>query len=82
MTFSIRILPHHQDTGGFFIAAVEKTDLLPWESSKNEDSNLKSEAKEPPKKKKRIFGYREDPFIFFDKDEPVWRDIKYVLPFN
>ncbi|KAK6629062.1 hypothetical protein RUM43_002879 [Polyplax serrata] len=76
LDYCIRILPHHQDTGGFFIAAVEKTDLLPWESSKNEDNNLKSEAKEPPKKKKRIFGYREDPFIFFDKDEPVWADIK------
>ena len=26
----IRILPHHQDTGGFFIAVLEKKQRLPW----------------------------------------------------
>lgn len=26
----VRILPHHQDTGGFFIAAMTKTQHLPW----------------------------------------------------
>lgn len=28
---SIRILPHHQDTGGFFVAVLEKTKPLPGE---------------------------------------------------
>ncbi|XP_012136901.1 tRNA (cytosine(34)-C(5))-methyltransferase Nsun2 [Megachile rotundata] len=28
----IRILPHHQDTGGFFVAILEKVAELPWES--------------------------------------------------
>ncbi|KAK9305159.1 hypothetical protein QLX08_003816 [Tetragonisca angustula] len=27
----MRILPHHQDTGGFFVAVLEKVDHLPWE---------------------------------------------------
>ncbi|XP_019640175.1 PREDICTED: tRNA (cytosine(34)-C(5))-methyltransferase-like [Branchiostoma belcheri] len=26
----IRILPHHQDTGGFFVAVLRKTKALPW----------------------------------------------------
>ena len=28
---SMRVLPHHQDTGGFFIAVLEKKDWLPWQ---------------------------------------------------
>jgi len=30
----MRILPHHQNTGGFFVAVLEKVKLLPWESQK------------------------------------------------
>ena len=29
--YSMRVLPHHQDTGGFFIAILEKKDWLPWQ---------------------------------------------------
>ena len=28
---SLRILPHLQDTGGFFVAVLEKNDWLPWQ---------------------------------------------------
>ena len=28
----MRILPHHQDTGGFFVAVLQKKKLCPWES--------------------------------------------------
>ena len=28
---SVRVLPHHQDTGGFFIAVLHKSDWLPWQ---------------------------------------------------
>ena len=28
---SLRVLPHHQDTGGFFIAVLHKSDQLPWQ---------------------------------------------------
>lgn len=36
----VRVLPHYQNTGGFFIAALRKTvDLLPWEAAKSEKVN-------------------------------------------
>ena len=28
----MRILPHHQDTGGFFVAVLQKTQQLPWQN--------------------------------------------------
>ncbi|XP_034174449.1 tRNA (cytosine(34)-C(5))-methyltransferase Nsun2 [Osmia lignaria lignaria] len=49
----MRILPHHQDTGGFFVAVLEKVTRLPWEresctnnvTATKEDSNkLSSEV--------------------------------------
>ncbi|KAL4712821.1 hypothetical protein ACJJTC_011891, partial [Scirpophaga incertulas] len=67
----IRILPHHQDTGGFFVAILEKVSLLPWEKQNvnktvKENSHQDPEQiKEPPQKKKRLGGYREDPYVFF-----------------
>ncbi|KYN33108.1 tRNA (cytosine-5-)-methyltransferase CG6133 [Trachymyrmex septentrionalis] len=108
----MRILPHHQDTGGFFVAVLEKVKSLPWEreicvlnqSTQNVDGNenkdkhileeksvqdiklsesekhtLEEEKKlrEPPKKRRRMTGYREDPFVFFkDQTEDVWHSIK------
>ena len=38
----MRILPHAQDTGGFFVAVLQKTAPCPWESKKayeNGESN-------------------------------------------
>lgn len=79
----IRILPHHQDTGGFFVAVLEKTAPLPWEkedkkpAENTEASEVLEERKEPPKKKRRLGGYREDPFVFFSGDtEDVFPSIK------
>jgi tRNA (cytosine34-C5)-methyltransferase len=38
----MRILPHQQDTGGFFVAVLEKLKPLPWENDLNpNDSNSK-----------------------------------------
>lgn len=85
----IRILPHHQDTGGFFVAVFEKTSPLPWEkeeksaevtteATEKESSDAPSTpAKEPPKKRRRMGGYREDPFVFFSGEaEDVYPSIK------
>ncbi|XP_031842343.2 tRNA (cytosine(34)-C(5))-methyltransferase Nsun2 [Nomia melanderi] len=102
----MRILPHHQDTGGFFVAVLEKVKLLPWESCKgnsdtkeaNEVSNMGEEAEKdndkssasgkrplndenklrgPRSKRRRVKGFREDPFLFFkDDQEDVWLSIK------
>lgn len=38
----MRILPHHQDTGGFFVAVLEKVNHLPWERA----SHIKDESTE------------------------------------
>ena len=106
----MRILPHHQDTGGFFVAVLEKVAPLPWENKtlnqnvQNLDDNenkdnlsleeetardakllesgkrtLEEEKKsrEPQRKRRKIVGYREDPFVFFkDETEDVWQSIK------
>ncbi|XP_039280426.1 tRNA (cytosine(34)-C(5))-methyltransferase [Nilaparvata lugens] len=89
----IRILPHDQDTGGFFVAVLEKTRRLPWEAeaSSSEDAGGKNDSEEvaesaengkrssrngPDKKKRRIQGYKEDPFVFFDESEPVWPSLR------
>ncbi|KAG7213694.1 hypothetical protein KM043_002935 [Ampulex compressa] len=109
----MRILPHHQDTGGFFVAVLEKVKDLPWENQstiQNQttqdidtkegegESNAKEETNKvsdpnvtlgkraleeekkpwgPQRKRKRIVGYREDPFVFFkDNTEDVWLSIK------
>ncbi|XP_075985531.1 tRNA (cytosine(34)-C(5))-methyltransferase Nsun2 [Anticarsia gemmatalis] len=81
----IRILPHHQDTGGFFVAVFEKTAPLPWEkeekatvaTEKKAESEASTPNKEPPKKRRRMGGYREDPFVFFSGDtEDVYPSIK------
>jgi tRNA (cytosine34-C5)-methyltransferase len=36
----MRILPHHQDTGGFFVAVLQKKKLCPWESTRKNDDNI------------------------------------------
>ncbi|XP_078606922.1 RNA cytosine-C(5)-methyltransferase NSUN2-like isoform X2 [Branchiostoma floridae x Branchiostoma japonicum] len=49
----IRILPHHQDTGGFFVAVLRKTKALPWtrqgkaDRRKEETAETGDEAKQP-----------------------------------
>ncbi|XP_063833758.1 tRNA (cytosine(34)-C(5))-methyltransferase [Ostrinia nubilalis] len=83
----IRILPHHQDTGGFFVAVFEKVSSLPWEKeekdSKETEEQNTEEKKEPPKKKRRMGGYKEDPFVFFSGDtEDVFPSIKEYYDLN
>ncbi|XP_049879908.1 tRNA (cytosine(34)-C(5))-methyltransferase [Pectinophora gossypiella] len=83
----IRILPHHQDTGGFFVAVLEKTAPLPWEKESTEAAQPVStpaeEKKEPPRKKRRMGGYKEDPFVFFKgDDEDVFPSIKEYYELN
>lgn len=91
---SIRILPHLQDTGGFFVAVLRKTaSKLPWESV-NKDKNSvvhtpmagesESQASKEadrdrsvvPRKKRRIQGYKEDPFVFLPEDDEIWKAVR------
>ncbi|XP_017769244.1 PREDICTED: tRNA (cytosine(34)-C(5))-methyltransferase isoform X2 [Nicrophorus vespilloides] len=81
----IRILPHQQNTGAFFVAVLEKLKpISPKEKSfkimNAEEERLKKEKEdrlpENQRKRRRRDGYREDPFVFFKEDEDVWPDIK------
>lgn len=126
----MRILPHHQNTGGFFVAVLLKKAPMPWnkrypklrkevsttapsastdsgsvpESSagdvegdcteETEDAQGADEAPKgatvalentaqqdgvcgpPPNKKMKLFGYKEDPFVFLTEDDPVFTTIQ------
>ena len=74
----VRVLPHLQNTGGFFVALLEKVEALPWESKREkvfEETEKKEEVEkkeEPPTKKKRFWGFKEDPFVYCKEgDEAV-----------
>lgn len=79
----MRVLPHLQDTGAFFVAAIKKNSTLPWE--KNAIVNIPKDTKVseeksipwgPQRKRQRRQGYKEDPYVFFNGDEDVWESIK------
>ncbi|XP_023248315.1 tRNA (cytosine(34)-C(5))-methyltransferase [Copidosoma floridanum] len=100
----MRILPHHQNTGGFFVAVLKKLKLLPWENNAQIENSVREQSElypikeiadgpvkeekkknfgdtsgvhEPQRKRKKLSGYREDPFIFFnDENEDVWPSIR------
>lgn len=81
----IRILPHQQDTGGFFVAVLTKKALCEWESKAKIEKKIDSRTdevkphrngREPPRKKQcRHRGFKEDPYIYFDDNEPIFKDI-------
>ncbi|CAL8141625.1 unnamed protein product [Orchesella dallaii] len=78
----VRVLPHQQDTGGFFIALLTKTRLLPWEKTEVElkpeeaPPPVKRDPRGPPKKIRRIGGYKEDPYVFMSEDNPIWPHVR------
>ncbi|KAB0369616.1 hypothetical protein FD755_018609 [Muntiacus reevesi] len=125
----LRILPHHQNTGGFFVAVLVKKSSMPWNKrppklqgepavpqasvlpnlveptagSISDPSELESklapgisdtEAMEraenvensgskkdgvcgpPPSKKMKLFGFKEDPFVFIPEDDPLFPPIQ------
>jgi tRNA (cytosine34-C5)-methyltransferase len=94
----LRILPHQQNTGGFFVSVLKKVALLPWEAPEkkpivaapftNSDAaaTVKVEPVEPTKdngprsparKRQKIRGFKEDPYLFFEEDEELWPPLKY-----
>ncbi|XP_067385733.1 RNA cytosine C(5)-methyltransferase NSUN2 [Emydura macquarii macquarii] len=122
----IRILPHHQNTGGFFVAVLIKKSPMPWNkrqpklqrklSQRTEDMSVIAAATEdgsvetveepptaedeetketqhllnveteqgkkdgvcgpPPSKKMKLFGFKEDPFVFLSEDDPLFPPIQ------
>jgi hypothetical protein len=86
---SIRILPHQQDTGGFFVAVLEKVRSLVRDAAATAGddkaataaaADSTSEDRVPrrlQRKRRRLHGYKEDPFVFFTEGEPLWPSIRY-----
>ncbi|XP_074064404.1 RNA cytosine C(5)-methyltransferase NSUN2 [Macrotis lagotis] len=134
----LRILPHHQNTGGFFVAVLVKKSSMPWnkrqpkiqrkspmdtgeavesrlsvpvemtastpigtsltasaetgdksvtiaegEETLQRTENLKSDINKkdgvcgpPPSKKMKLFGFKEDPFVFIPEDDPLFPPIQ------
>ncbi|GAB5567387.1 probable 28S rRNA (cytosine(4447)-C(5))-methyltransferase [Prionailurus iriomotensis] len=114
----LRILPHHQNTGGFFVAVLVKKSSMPWnkrppklqgeprepvrsgptdpakleskpvggiddtgiaERAENvEDNGSKKDGVcgPPPSKKMKLFGFKEDPFVFIPEDDPLFPPIQ------
>merc|ERR1712142_1125222 len=87
-----RLLPHQQNTGGFFVALLEKVELCPWESVRkakkrdgeatddieDDDEEEKTPEPGPPRRKFKgqNQGFREDPIIYFGDDDEVFPEIK------
>ncbi|XP_055842967.1 tRNA (cytosine(34)-C(5))-methyltransferase [Episyrphus balteatus] len=94
----MRILPHLQDTGAFFVAVLQKKKKLPFEKNDAEalekpkekvestDGTPTEEAKSAPwgpqRKRRRLHGYKEDPYVFFKDDENVFNEIKSFYELN
>lgn len=91
----LRILPHHQNTGGFFVSVLKKVALLPWEAQTERkpvtenssadslvmpvgpvESGKDNGPRSPARKRQKIRGFKEDPYLFFDEDEELWPPIK------
>ncbi|XP_041100638.1 RNA cytosine-C(5)-methyltransferase NSUN2-like [Polyodon spathula] len=113
----MRILPHHQNTGGFFVAVLVKKASMPWNRRhpklRNKGAEPAAEAEKtpaeiadeageaavedkpkdlevsmestvqqdgvcgpPPSKKMKLFGFKEDPFVFLSEDDPVFTPIQ------
>ncbi|EDW37489.1 GL21386 [Drosophila persimilis] len=93
----MRILPHLQDTGGFFVAVIVKRRQLSFEKNDVQDlvekaaktaveepqldeSGKPIEAKNvpwgPQRKRKRLHGYKEDPYVFFGEEDADYNAIK------
>uniref|UniRef100_A0A671LBH5 tRNA (cytosine(34)-C(5))-methyltransferase n=1 Tax=Sinocyclocheilus anshuiensis TaxID=1608454 RepID=A0A671LBH5_9TELE len=91
----MRILPHHQNTGGFFVAVLVKKAPMPWNRFNNPfhksvdllflfssvtvlhiDMKCSVCSSPPPPKKMKLFGFKEDPFVFLTEDDPIFPSIQ------
>ena len=77
----MRVLPHQQDTGGFFVAVLTKRAPCDWESKRlktDEDARKEPPAPSRTRKKPRNVhqGFKEDPYIYFQSDEHLFKEIE------
>merc|ERR1712059_143709 len=79
-----RILPHQQNTGGFFVALLEKVSDCPWSSKRNKEGNKRNwedstGPEEPPRKNQKggqWCKFREDPITYFGDGDNLYSDIQ------
>ena len=74
----IRVMPHHQDTGGFFIAVIRK--VLKESDKQLESSESKMKSKAPPSKRLKHV-YEENPFEFLDSSTQLLNDWPKIKDF-
>ncbi|XP_037885919.1 tRNA (cytosine(34)-C(5))-methyltransferase isoform X2 [Glossina fuscipes] len=92
----IRILPHFQDTGGFFVAVLCKKRQFPFEINdvkhlfpKKAEVEVAPKSSEniqidegklipwgPQRKRRRLHGYKEDPYVFFEENDHDWKEMR------
>ncbi|EDV92260.1 tRNA (cytosine(34)-C(5))-methyltransferase [Drosophila grimshawi] len=93
----MRVLPHLQDSGGFFVAVLEKRRALNFEKNdlqdleepqkmeteaETKDDEEKSTPWGPQRKRRRLHGYKEDPYVFFTEDDADYESIKRFYQLN
>jgi len=66
---SFRILPHQQDTGGFFIAVLRK------KSTVNAVDHRSDTIGNASSKRQQKAVFKEDPFVFMEKNDERWDNI-------
>jgi len=73
----IRLLPHHQDTGAFFVALFRKIDSTQEEISSQKRPAEENTFNEEGANFKRARYHRENPFIFFEEKDikGFWQEI-------
>lgn len=89
----LRVLPHLQNSGGFFVAVIEKRRQMSFEKNdlemllekpkaevKLDENGQPIEEKSvpwgPQRKRRRLHGYKEDPYIFFKEEDADWDELK------
>ena len=81
----VRILPHHQNTNGLFVAVIrKKCETVSWENSMDIDSgNMHSEDIELDRRpKKRMRTIEPTPYKFYQLNIKEWRGTKKNYMFN
>lgn len=74
---SFRILPHDQNTGGFFVAVLQKLDV-PVDTTITEEKDEKKNARKNEKSMKNINKGKDALVPLPEKSKPYWETTKYV----
>ncbi|XP_018015306.1 RNA cytosine-C(5)-methyltransferase NSUN2 [Hyalella azteca] len=79
----LRLLPHQQDTGGFFVAVLQKNAPLPGERQDSAEAlapQQLSQRVKPQSRKRRRDGYREEPYFYMSDSIAQWEAARGTTP--